>query len=271
VADPVASFHAGYNLLLSHGLTVKALRSTLGSAARIGITLDYSPFHPASASEGDAAAVRRFDAIRNRMFFEPVLLGQYPEEGLQLAGQWMPELKPEDLQQMSVPIDFLGLNYYTRMVVRDDPGFPVVRASQVLPEGNEYSMMWEIYPEGMHEMVSRVWEDYRPPEIWITENGIPLGDDLDHDGRIRDYRRIRYLEDHIAQVHRTIEDGIPVKGYLHWSLMDNFEWAFGYRMRFGLVHVDFDTLERTIKESGRWFSDVANKNGLATGRGGQVR
>jgi len=262
--DPVAAFHAGYHLLLGHGLAVQALRSTLADSARIGITLDYSPIQPEGDSEQDAAAARRFDAIRNRTFFDPVLLGRYPEDGIQLFGQWMPRVDSEDLRQMSVPIDFVGLNYYTRMVVRNDPDFPIVHASLVEPEGNDYSMMWEIYPEGMHQMLSRVWRDYRPSEIWITENGIPVPDDLDHDGRVRDYRRIRYLHDHIAQVHRAIEDGIPVKGYLHWSSTDNFEWALGYRMRFGLIYVDFDTMERTIKESGRWFADVARGNRLLT-------
>lgn len=262
LTDPFATFQVGYHLLLSHGLAVDVLRTCSRQPLEIGITLDYSPMHPATESDEDRQAARRLDGIRNRMFFEPILLGEYPQDVREMLGPLMPEIKDEDLRHMSAPIDFVGLNYYTRTVVRHDPGFPVIAASPVEPEGNEYSMMWEIYPEGMYETITRVWNDYRPPSIYITENGIPVPDDVDHDGQVRDYRRIRYLRDHLFQVHRASETGIPVKGYFHWSLTDNFEWAFGYRMRFGLVFVDFDTQERTIKESGRWYAQVIENKGF---------
>jgi beta-glucosidase len=135
--------------------------------------------------------------------------------------------------------------------------------------------MWEIYPEGLYEFLMRVWKDYFAPpppttgegkgvrvEIMVTENGVPVPDGVDFDGRVRDKRRIRYLKDHIAQVHRAIADGVPVKGYFHWSLMDNFEWALGYGQRFGLIYVDFKTQKRTVKDSGRWFADVIRVNGF---------
>jgi beta-glucosidase len=123
--------------------------------------------------------------------------------------------------------------------------------------------MWEIYPEGIHEVLVRIWKDYQPTcEIMVTENGVPVPDGLDFDGRVRDERRVRYLKNHLFQVQRAIEDGVPVRGYLHWSLMDNFEWALGYGPRFGLVYIDFGTLKRSIKDSGRWFAKVIADDGF---------
>jgi len=134
--------------------------------------------------------------------------------------------------------------------------------------------MWEIYPEGLYELLRRIWKDYfsplpagdesavRVPEIMVTEKGIPVPDGLDFDGRVRDERRIRYLRNHIAQVHRAMDEGVPVKGYFHWSLMDNFEWSLGYGQRFGLVYVDFRTQKRTVKDSGRWFADLIHEKGF---------
>jgi len=171
-------------------------------------------------------------------------------------------IRPGDLEKIR-SLDLLGVNYYTRTVVKNDPKFPVVAAVQIQPVGNEYSGMWEIYPEGIHELLLRIWKDYQPTcEIMVTENGVPVPDGLDFDGRVRDERRIRYLKNHIFQVHRAIEDGVPVRGYFHWSLMDNFEWALGYAQRFGLLYVDFGTLKRSIKDSGRWFAKVIADDGF---------
>jgi len=129
--------------------------------------------------------------------------------------------------------------------------------------GSEYSMMWEIYPNGIHELLTRIWKDYKPKKIFVTENGVPVPDDIDFDGKVRDTRRIDYLHKHICQVHHAMQDGVPVIGYLVWSLADNYEWALGYRMRFGLTHVDFETQKRTIKESGHWFARVIKANGVS--------
>ncbi len=262
IIDPAAAMKAGQHLLLSHGLAVQALRAAAPQPLTVGITLNYSPMHPASNSEEDRAAARRFDGLINRMFFEPVLLGSYPEDMAEVFGPLMTPASPDDLAIMHAPIEFLGLNYYNRTVVRHDPAVPIIAASQVQPEGREYSEMWEIYPPGMYEMISRVWNDYHPAAIYLTENGICVPDGIDFDGRVRDYRRIRYLRDHLAEVHRAIADGIDVRGYLVWSLLDNFEWALGYRTRFGLVYVDFETLARTVKDSGRWFAEVIAANGF---------
>ena len=262
VQDPMAAMHAGYHLILSHGLAVDVIRSTARIPVQVGITLNLNPVHPATDSEQDRLAARRFDGVLNRLFLDPVFKASYPEDIVALLGPFFPEIRPDDLQCMAVPLDFLGINYYTRTVMRHDPNFPIIEASEVHSEGNEYSQMWEIYPEGFHEIITRVWNNYKPAKIIITENGIPVPDGVDFDGRVRDERRIRYVRDHLKQVHRAISEGVPVKGYFHWSLMDNFEWALGYTMRFGLVYVDYTTQQRIIKDSGRWFSQVIRDNGF---------
>jgi beta-glucosidase len=215
------------------------------------------------------------DTALNRLQLDPFLKGTTPLQEFALGNILGKKLvKPGDMEKIHT-LDLLGVNYYTRTVAKYDPKFPVVSAVQTKPEGNEYSEMWEIYPEGLFEILTRIWKDYftvlepekapgmgNMPEIMITENGVPVPDGLDFDGRVRDERRIRYLHDHLFQVHRAIQAGIPVKGYFHWSLMDNFEWALGYAPRFGLVYVDYETLKRTIKDSGHWFARVIHNNGF---------
>ena len=260
--DPFAAVQAAQNMLLSHGCAVQALRGTLPERAQIGIILSLYPVYPASDSEGDRAAAARVDGITNRLFTDPLLRGAYPQDVLDMFGPMFPQLQPGDLEVISTPIDFLGVNYYTRVVAREDPGFPILQAANVQPEDSEYSQMWEIYPQGMYDMLTRIHRDYAPKNIYVTENGVPVPDGVDFDGRVRDERRIRYLHNHIAEMHRAIEDGVPVRGYFHWSFMDNFEWSFGYRMRFGLVYVDFQTQQRIVKDSGRWYAGVIRRNGL---------
>jgi beta-glucosidase len=263
IKDPVATFKAMHHLLLSHGLAAEAIRAAAKQPAKVGITLNLNPVHPATGSMQDHNAALRMDAILNRAMLDPLLKGTTPLQefavGRMLSGSL---IKPGDMVKIRT-LDLLGVNYYTRTVVKNDPKFPVVAAVQIQPEGNEYSGMWEIYPEGIHEVLLRIWKDYQPTcEIMVTENGVPVPDGLDFDGRVRDERRVRYLKNHIFQVQRAIEDGVPVRGYLHWSLMDNFEWALGYTPRFGLVYVDFRTLKRSIKDSGRWFAKVIADNGF---------
>jgi len=263
VKDPVATFKAMHHLLLSHGLAAGAIRAAARQAVKIGITLNLNPVHPATGSKKDHDAALRMDAILNRAMLDPLLKGTTPLQefavGRLLSGSL---IKPGDLEVIRT-LDLLGVNYYTRTVVKNDPKFPVVAAVQVQPEGNEYSGMWEIYPQGIHELLLRIWKDYSPTcEIMVTENGVPVPDGLDFDGRVRDERRIRYLKNHLFQVHRAIEDGVPVRGYFHWSLMDNFEWALGYGPRFGLIYVDYATLQRSVKDSGRWFAKVIADDGF---------
>ncbi|HET92253.1 MAG TPA: beta-glucosidase [Chloroflexi bacterium] len=263
--DPVAAFQTGHHLLLSHGYAVEALRGVTDRPLQVGITLNLRPVHPASDTEADRQAARRLDGVLNRIFLDPLLRGRYPADVQTLLGPVFPVLEPGDLTRIAVPIDFLGINYYSRTVARHDPDYPLIQAVQTHPEGNEYSQMWEIYPEGIYELLTRVREEYDPARIYITENGIPVPDGLDFDGRVRDERRIRYLRNHLFHIHRAIEAGVPVEGYFVWSFSDNFEWAYGYDMRFGIVYVDYETQQRTVKDSGRWYAEVILRNGLADG------
>ncbi|MGC8873161.1 MAG: GH1 family beta-glucosidase [Chloroflexia bacterium] len=262
IRDPVAALRAGHHLLLSHGLAAQAIRETARHPTYIGIALNLSPVYPASESPQDQAAARRLDGFLNRLFLDPILQGQYPDDIRRLLGPLFPQPQPGDLRTIAQPLDFLGVNYYTRVVVRHDPSVPLLQATYVRPEGRECSQMWEIYPVGLYELLVRLWSEYRPKAIWVTENGVCVPDGVDADGRVRDGRRIAFLREHIAQVHRALEAGVPVRGYFVWSLLDDFEWTYGYSMRFGLIYVDYDTYARTVKDSGWWYARVILENGL---------
>jgi beta-glucosidase len=260
--DSIAGFQAAHHLLLSHSYATDVLRTTIDRPIKVGIAIDLNPVHPATADAEDETAATRFDVARNQLFLDPLFNGTYPKELTALPGPFFDAVQENDLKQISAPIDFLGINYYTRSVVAHDPAVPLIQARQIQPKGNEYSQMWEIYPEGFYEILTRVHNDYAPAEVYITENGIPVPEGIDADGKIRDYRRIRYLRDHIAQVHRAWEAGVPLRGYFVWSLLDNFEWALGYTKRFGLIHVDYETQERLIKQSGHWYAQVITETGV---------
>jgi beta-glucosidase len=263
IKDPVAGFKALHHLFLSHGLAAEAIRASAKQPVKVGITLNLNPVHPATDAKKDCEAAKRMDTALNRVQLDPFFKGTSPMQesmfGKMVSGSL---IKSGDMEKIRT-LDLLGVNYYTRTVAKNDAKFPVVAASQVQPEGNEYSGMWEIYPEGIYELLTRIWKDYRPQcEMMVTENGVPVPDGLDFDGRVRDERRIRYLRNHLTQVKRAMDEGVPVKGYFHWSLMDNFEWSLGYAPRFGLVYVDYMTLKRTIKDSGRWYANLIKENGL---------
>ena len=260
-----AAVKALHHILLSHGLAAEAIRASSHQEVKIGITLNLSPVHPATQSQSDRKAAQRMDAVLNRSTLDPLLKGTSPIQEAAF-GKILSKsiIKPGDLEKIQT-LDLLGVNYYSRTVVKNAPSFPVVAAREVHPVGNEYSGMWEIYPEGMYELLQRVWKDYKPScGIMVTENGVPVPDGIDFDGRVRDERRIRYLSNHLWQVKRAVDDGVPIQGYFHWSLTDNFEWALGYTPRFGLIYVDYKTQKRTVKDSGRWFAEVIQKNGFET-------
>ncbi len=261
--DLGAALRAAHHILLSHGLAAEAIRAEAKKPIKVGITLNLTPVYPASDSKKDIEAVARVDAIMNRITLDPLLKGTTPIKEFKIVKPFVGSLiKPGDLEKIR-SLDLLGVNYYSRAVIKHSAKVPIVNVEQVNPEGNEYSGMWEIFPEGLYALLTRIQKDYAPQcELMITENGIPVPDGLDSDGRIRDERRIRYLKNHIYQVHRAIQYGVPIKGYFHWSFMDNFEWALGYGQRFGLVYVDFKTQKRTVKDSGTWFSEVIRSNGF---------
>ncbi len=261
--NPFAALAALHHLLLSHGYAVEALRSVARQPLKLGITLNLTPTYPASAQAKDLRAARFSDNFLNRLALDPVLKGYYPTDFA--SSRWWRWLsrgvnQADDLKIISTPLDFLGINYYHRTVLRYAP---IIQSVPVQPKESEYSeMMWEIYPLGLYDLLMRLHAEYSPPQLLITENGVAVLDSLDPDGRVRDVRRIKYLRDHLVQVHRAITAGVPVRGYLVWSLLDNFEWAHGYSKRFGLVYVDFKTQRRTIKDSGWWYARVIRDNGF---------
>lgn len=260
--DICAAISTLHHLLLAHGLAVEGIRSSSPNPQKVGIALNLSAVSPASDSPEDVRAAYRMDTLMNRSTLDPIFRGSYPQEILDLVGMFLPAIEGDDMKIISSPVDFLGVNYYTRAVAKSNLDVPFLEFEEFHPENSSYSPMWEIYPQGIYELLRKLWVDYHPGQIIITENGLPIPEQLDLDGKIRDMRRIQYLQDHLIQVHRAISEGVPVKGYLVWSLLDNFEWALGYTMKFGMVHIDLNTQARTIKESGRWFSQVIQQNGL---------
>jgi beta-glucosidase len=245
---------------LAQAAGVRQLREV--GARRIGSAFTIAPVHPASGDRKDTDAAERTDQIIHRAFLDPVMKGSYPEllgaRELKAAG-----VERGDMEAVHEPLDFIGMNTYIRAVVRRDLKIPLVKASQVDVQGADHTGIgWEIHPPAMYEGLTRLARDYGAPLV-VTENGAAFPDVVGEDGRVRDEARTRYLADHIAQVQRAIQDGADVRGYFLWSLLDNFEWAHGYSQRFGIVHVDFKTQARTVKDSGRFYAGVIEENGLA--------
>ena len=242
---------ASHNLLLAHGLALPKMRSN-APRARHGIVLNLNPAYPASDSERDAAAARRYDGFFNRWYLDPLLRGNYPEDVWEGYGEDAPRVEPGDLEVISAPLDFLGINFYSRALVANGHGeWPAVE--WVAPRAPVTEMGWEVVPQALEHLLLRLQRDYSPlPDIHITENGAAYTDEL-VGGRVDDRERIAYLEGHIGALEKAREAGVPVKGYFAWSLLDNFEWAHGYGKRFGLVHVDYENQARTLKESAHWY------------------
>lgn len=258
--DLAAGIAAAHHVLLSHGLAVEALRRE-SPGAQVGIVIDSWPQHPATADERDVAAAREADGFRNRLYFDPVLLGTYPEDVLELLGPAAPPVRDGDLATISMPIDYLGVNNYSRQVVRAGAdGRPVT----VPPNGPVTAMGWEVYPESLHEVLTRLHREYAAPPMYVTENGAAFDDVVSADGAVHDQQRIDYLSEHFAQAKRAITDGVDLRGYFVWSLMDNFEWAWGYERRFGLIHIDYETQARTVKDSGHWYASRISAHVVST-------
>jgi len=258
--DPRLAFQVSHHLNLAHGAAVRALRAAV-PGANVGITHVSLPVYPASDSDADRAAARRYDGFANRWYWEPSLKGRYPQDILERLGPLAPAIEPGDLERVSPPIDFFGHNSYTRAIVRDDPVSVLTGVSQVPGPGPRTEMDWEIYPDHLSDSLTRITRDYAAPVIYITENGAAFADTVT-DGKVDDPERTDFLRTHLTAAHRAIESGVNLRGYFCWSLLDNFEWAYGYGKRFGLVHVDYATQRRIIKASGRFFAKVAGENGL---------
>lgn len=259
--NPEEALRAAHHLLLSHGRAAAEIRRIV-PGAKVGIVLNLSPAWPATESEGDVDAARWFDGFFNRWYLDPLFRGEYPEDAIadrvargQLPEGELPFLREGDLEEIRIPLDYLGINYYSRTMLRKDAhGKPVGVAA--VPKEELDEMGWELFPRGLYDTLLRVHREYAPPAIYITENGTALPDAPDEEGRVRDVRRIEYMNSHLAEAHRALQSGVPLRGYFAWSLLDNFEWGYGYGKRFGLFRVDFESGKRTAKESARWYRDT---------------
>ena len=241
-----------HHLLLSHGLALQALRAE-GATAKLGIVLNMAHQMPLTDSEADKAKARLDDARGRRWYSDPLFKGQYPAEVLAELGADAPATEPGDMQIISTPMDYIGINYYSRAL--SSAAGPVEAKDKPYPKT---AMGWEIYPEGLRELLLTMHRDYTLPPTYITENGGAFPDPTT-DGHVHDADRIDYLATHIAAVGQALAAGVPMAGYMVWSLMDNFEWASGYAKRFGIVHVDYATQRRTPKDSALWYRDLVAK------------
>ncbi|MEN9937636.1 MAG: hypothetical protein RLZZ387_4215 [Chloroflexota bacterium] len=257
------ALEAAHHLLLSHGLAVPLIRAA-APKAEVGITLNFSPAHPASDSPEDVAAAQRHDGFFNRWFADPVFKGSYPQNMVEIyerMGQRAP-VQDGDMTVIAAPLDFLGVNYYNRAVIKHDPEAGGLGYSALRPEGEYTHMDWEVYPDALRELLVRLHRDYAPAKLYVTENGAAYPDEVAPDGAVHDEARVHFLERHFAAVHTAIQEGAPVKGFFVWSLMDNFEWAWGYSRRFGIVYVDYETQQRIPKDSAHYVRDVITANAV---------
>ena len=261
--SPFEAPRAAHHLLLAHGRAVQAGRSE-GNGA-IGLVVNLEPKDAASDSPEDLAARERADAYMNRQFLDPVFHGRYPAGLPGIFGEAWPEFPAEDFAIIRQRLDFLGINYYTRNVVRHDPDRPPVYASPVHQDGATYTDLgWEVHPESLRRVLLWVRERYGEIPLYITENGAAFPEPARSPvGGLLDAPRVDYLRDHLYAVHAAMTAGVDVRGYFAWSLLDNFEWACGTSKRFGLVHVDFATQRRTPKASARFYRDVIRSNGAS--------
>ncbi len=291
IRDVQKAVIVGHHVLLSHGLAVSRLRAHTGATAQIGIAIDFYPVYAADDRSETLAGVEKADAFRNRWFLDPIFRASYPEQLFANMGVVPPPMKEDDFTLISTPIDFLGVNYYSRMMVRGlvearntagmqaaieeaRPGGAVLNqppsadgyeAVERVPGSTYTEMGWEIYPAGLPAILTRIHREYGPKAMLITESGAAFNDDWDGNSAVHDWQRVQYLRAHIATVGQVVAQGVPVKGYFVWSLTDNFEWAEGYSKRFGMVYIDYPTQRRIVKDSGYWYASF-----LAARRGPEL-
>jgi beta-glucosidase len=262
-----AAVLAAHHVMLSHGWAVPVLRQN-SPGSEVGITLNFTPAEAASASLADHDAMRHFDGNFNRWFIDPLYGRRYPADMVRdyarLCAWDDAWVHAGDFDAMRAPLDFIGVNYYTREILRADvpeaQNLPVT--NRAAPKEERTDIGWEVHADSLYEQLCRMHFEYRVPKLYVTENGAAYNDGPDAVGRVRDARRTAYLHSHLAACHRAIKAGVPLAGYFQWSLMDNFEWAEGYRQRFGMVYVDYETQRRIPKDSAHWYAGVARANAL---------
>jgi beta-glucosidase len=252
---------ATHNLLRGHGFAVQAFRAD-GGEGEIGLVVNLEPKYAASEQPEDQAAMTRMHAWMNRQYLDPVFLGHYPEELADLHGRSFADFPEEDFRVIQTPIDFLGINYYSRSVVKSAPGLLPFQADRVRQDHLPHTAMdWEVFPEGLKSCLLWIKRRYGEMPLYITENGGAFDDPAPVKSRVADADRVAYLRDHLLAVQEAIAEGVNLKGYFAWSLLDNFEWAFGYSKRFGLIHVDYATQTRTLKDSALFYRRVIDSHG----------
>ena len=266
----VSFLRATHTVNLAQGTGFRALRA-ICPKARIGSSFFLSPVQPASNSQADLDAAEKAHGIINSWFLDPALKGTYPKV-FPLSLDVLMGIRPGDMEAVQAPLDFVGVNVYTRTIASaatakeriSDPKLMLLPVKMQVggTEGPQTEFGWEFWPQSLYDAVMRITRDYGRPVIEITENGCSYSDGPNGEGRVHDHRRVEFHRAHLAELARALQDGADVRGYHAWSLLDNFEWAHGFSQRFGLVHVDFATQTRTIKDSGRWFAEVAAANAL---------
>jgi beta-glucosidase len=279
--EPEAALRAAHHLLLGHGLAAQAVRAELPEA-ELSIALNLAAVRAASGSEADRDAARRIDGLANRLFLDALFRGRYPADVLEdtLSVTDWSFVHEADAETIAQPLDVLGVNYYTPLLVAAYGGsgdrsladghaggagtaWPGCDGVQ-FPEqpGPRTAMGWKIDADGLHEIVARVAREQPGLPLMVTENGAAFEDRIEDSGTIEDTARIGYVREHLSALHRAIEEGVELRGYFLWSLLDNFEWSYGYSKRFGIFYVDFETQERVPKASARWYRDVIRRNGV---------
>lgn len=254
---------ASHNLLRAHAEAIRAYRAAGRNA--IGLVVNLEPKYPASQRPEDLAAAARADAYMNRQYLDPVFLGHYPEELFGIFGEAWPHFSPSEVEPIREPIDFLGVNYYTRGVTRDKPSAWPVRSCSVNQKRRTHTETgWEVFPQGLTDTLVQVRERYGGFPLYVTENGAAFYDPpTAEDGVLDDPLRVAYLREHLRAARSALERGVDLRGYFVWSLLDNFEWSHGYSKRFGIVHVDYESQRRTPKSSARFYAEVIRSRGAA--------
>jgi beta-glucosidase len=257
LCDPNVAAQVSHYLLLAHGLAVPVIRAN-SRAAEVGITLNFTPAYPASGSEADCIATAQNDLFTNRWFLDPVFGRGYPDGLWQSFAANPPQMQPGDMETIAAATDFLGVNFYSRSVVKHaeggEPQFVHV------PGATYTDTDWEVYPTALYDLLLRLHREYGAQKLYITENGAAFSDQPDDEGYVNDEQRRTYIESHLAACNAAIAEGAPLKGYYLWALMDNFEWGNGYSKRFGINYVDYATQKRTLKQSGKWYREFVRAN-----------
>ncbi|OYU46596.1 MAG: beta-glucosidase [Burkholderiales bacterium PBB4] len=246
--DRALSLQVSHHLMMAHGAAIQAMRKV--TQVPLGVVLNHTPAYAAEALEADRTAARIDDGLNVRWYMDPIFRGQYPADILAHLGTDAPKVTSEDLALIHQPLDFLGINFYTRSVISTQ------KPPKPAPGKLGFTDMgWEIYPEALTQHLVRLSREYSPPPIYITENGMANADKL-VDGRVNDVERIQYVSEHLKALAHAAALGVDVRGYFYWSLLDNFEWNSGYTKRFGLLHVDYATQDRVLKDSALWYRDL---------------